>query len=105
MQCGPIRYKALSPSGTLYDLEVVRQTRHTHIDLPVDAPIQDVFRHITTDQTRTENIAPGIRASFDQGTKVHLLTHRIGPLDAPHAEIGHNVAHQLVLTAPHRREE
>src|SRR3546814_16259025 len=31
MQCGQIRYKPLSPSGTLYDLEVLRQTRHTQL--------------------------------------------------------------------------
>src|SRR3546814_19482014 len=73
MQCGPIRYKALSPSGTLYALAVVRQTRHTQIDLPVDAPLQDVFRQLTNDQTRTDIIAAGIRASFEQRPKLPVL--------------------------------
>src|SRR3546814_16126454 len=93
----------ICPSGTLYDLEVVRQTRHTQIDLPVDAPIQDVFRQLTNDQTRTEIIAAGIRASFEQGRKVLVLTQRIGHLEAITAALGILVPAPFVLTGDRKR--
>lgn len=57
MQCGPIRYTAAKPAGAPHDLEVVPCSVSAPIDLPADAGIQDVFRHLANDQTRTEAIA------------------------------------------------
>src|SRR3546814_15011889 len=54
MQCGPIRYKALSPYSTLYDLEVVRQTRHTQLDLTETPHIQSFFDQLHNTQTQQE---------------------------------------------------
>jgi superfamily II DNA or RNA helicase len=82
MQCGPIRYKASSPAGTLHELEVKPLIRQAQIDLPVPTSIQDVFRQLASDQTRTESIAAEIQASFKQGRKVLVLTERTEHLEA-----------------------
>jgi len=46
MQCGPIRYTAAKPIGAPHDLEVVPRSWFSRIDLPAEAGIQDVFRHL-----------------------------------------------------------
>lgn len=87
MQCGPIRYTAASPAGTPHDLEVLPRSRFTRIDLPTDAGIQDVFRHLANDQARTESIASEVRDAVGQGRKVLVLTERTEHLDAIKTEL------------------
>lgn len=58
------------------------------IDLPPDAGIQDVFRHLANDQARTEAIAAEVRDAFAQGRKVLVLTERTEHLDAIDAALG-----------------
>lgn len=82
MQCGPLRYTAAKPAGAPHDLEVLARSRFTHIDLPTDAGIQDVFRHLTNDQGRTEAIADEIRCAVERGRKVLVLTERTEHLEA-----------------------
>ncbi|GAB3374033.1 TOTE conflict system archaeo-eukaryotic primase domain-containing protein [Azotobacter armeniacus] len=82
MQCGPIRYTAAKPAGAPHDLEVLPRTRFLRIDLPHEAGIQDVFRHLADDQARTEAIAAEVRDAFQQGRKVLVLTERTEHLDA-----------------------
>ncbi|MBS0495235.1 MAG: DEAD/DEAH box helicase family protein [Proteobacteria bacterium] len=82
MQCGPIRYTAAKPAGAPHDLEVLPRSRFTRIDLPTDAGIQDVFRHLANDQARTEAIAAEVRDAVGQGRKVLVLTERTEHLDA-----------------------
>ena len=82
MQCGPIRYTAAKPAGAPHDLEVLPRSRFTRFDLPTDAGIQDVFRHLANDQTRTEAIAAEVRDAIGQGRKVLVLTERTEHLDA-----------------------
>jgi superfamily II DNA or RNA helicase len=82
MQCGPIRHTAATPAGAPHDLEVVPHSRHARMDLPQDAGIQDVFRHLANDQTRTEAIAAEVRDAVAQGRKVLVLTERTEHLDA-----------------------
>jgi hypothetical protein len=82
MQCGPIRYTAAKPAGAPHDLEVLPRSRFTRIDLPIDAGIQDVFRHLANDQVRTEAIAAEVRDAVGQGRKVLVLTERTEHLDA-----------------------
>ncbi len=88
MQCGPIRHTAATPAGAPHDLEVVPRSRHVQIDLPQDAGIQDVFRHLANDQARTEAIAAEVRDAFAQGRKVLVLTERTEHLDAIEAALG-----------------
>ncbi len=82
MQCGPIRYTAAKPASAPHDLEVLPRSCITHIDLPADAGIQDVFRHLANDQGRTEAIADEIRCAVERGRKVLVLTERTEHLEA-----------------------
>ncbi|MFZ5831765.1 MAG: TOTE conflict system archaeo-eukaryotic primase domain-containing protein [Planctomycetota bacterium] len=82
MQCGPIRYRAAKPEDAPHDLEVQPCLRHSRIDLPTDAGIQDVFRKLANDQARTSAIAAEVREAFAQGRKVLVLTERTEHLDA-----------------------
>jgi superfamily II DNA or RNA helicase len=82
MQCGPIRYIADTPAGTGHDLEVVPRSCFSKIDLPSEAGIQDVFRHLASDRERTDAIAAEVKAAFEQGRKVLVLTERTEHLDA-----------------------
>jgi len=54
----------------------------TRIDLPSEAGIQDVFRHLANDLSRTEAIAAEIESAIGQGRKVLVLTERTEHLDA-----------------------
>lgn len=97
MQCGPIRHTAATPAGAPHDLEVVPQSRHTRIDLPHDAGIQDVFRHLANDQARTEAIATEVRDAFAQGRKILVLTERTEHLHAIEAALGGLASDLFVL--------
>ncbi len=87
MQCGPIRYTAARPAGAPHDLEVVPRSRYTRIEVPADAGIQDLFRHLATDQDRTRAIAVEVRDAFERGRKVLVLTERTEHLDAIQAAL------------------
>ena len=82
MHCGPIRYTAANPPGAPHDMEVMARSCLTRIDLPTDAVIQDVFRHLVNDSIRTEAIAAEVRNAVGQGRKVLVLTERTEHLDA-----------------------
>ena len=97
MQCGPIRYTAAKPASAPHDLEVVPQLLHKRIDLPQDAGIQDVFRHIANDTDRTAAIASQIASSFDQGRKVLVLTERTEHLDAIQTALDGKILSLFVL--------
>lgn len=88
MQCGPIRYTAATPAGAPHDLEVVPRTRFAKIDLPAEAGIQDVFRHLANDHARTKAIAEEIKSVYEQGRKVLVLTERTEHLDSIKAALG-----------------
>jgi superfamily II DNA or RNA helicase len=97
MQCGPIRYTAAKPASAPHDLEVVPQLLHTRIDLPQDAGIQDVFRHLAIDENRTSAIASQIAGAFNQGRKVLVLTERTEHLDALQAALTGKIPSLFVL--------
>ena len=97
MQCGPIRHTAARPASAPHDLEVAPRSRHSRIDLPTTAGIQDVFRHLANDQARTEAIAAEITAAFERGRKVLVLTERIEHLDAIRMTLAAQVPHPFVL--------
>jgi superfamily II DNA or RNA helicase len=82
MQCGPIRHTATKSAGAPHDLEVVPYSLPARIDLPADAGIQDVFRHLANDQARTTTISGEIEHAFNHGRKVLVLTERTDHLDA-----------------------
>jgi len=82
MQCGAIRHTAVRAASAPHDLKVIPHSRFERIDIAADAGIQDVFRHIANDHTRTGAIAQEVRAAFDSGRKVLVLTERTEHLDA-----------------------
>lgn len=82
MQCGPTRHTAAKPTGAPHDLAVTPCTLHSRIDLPQEAGIQDVFRHLAIDQARTDAIAAEVVNAYGQGRKVLVLTERTEHLDA-----------------------
>src|SRR3990172_6316616 len=97
MQCGPIRHTAAKPAGAPHDLEVVPYSLHARIDLPTDAGIQDVFRHLANDQARTTAISGEIEHAFSQGRKVLVLTERTDHLDAISAALDGKIPSPFVL--------
>lgn len=82
MQCGPTRHTALRPAGAPQTLEVMPRYLTARIALAADAAIQDVFRHVASDVSRTAAIADEIASVFEQGHKVLVLTERTEHLDA-----------------------
>ena len=82
MQCGPIRYTAAKSASAPHDLVVQPRSLFTRIDLPSEAGIQDVFRHLAIDKARTGAIAAEVRGAYQQGRKVLVLTERTEHLDA-----------------------
>ena len=82
MQCGPIRHTAAKPASAPHELDVLSRPVHNRIDLPREAGIQDVFRHLASDPYRTAAIAAEIENAFTEGRKVLVLTERTEHLDA-----------------------
>lgn len=82
MQCGPIRHTAARPADSPHTLEVTPVTLDQHIDLPADAGIQEVFRRLAADPSRTASIAGMIEKAFREGRKVLVLTERTEHIDA-----------------------
>jgi superfamily II DNA or RNA helicase len=97
MQCGPIRYTAARPTGALQELDVLPRSRFTRIDLPMEAGIQQVFRHLAIDQERTTAISAEVKAAVGEGRKVLVLTERTEHLDAIKAALDDQVPAPLVL--------
>ena len=97
MQCGPIRHTAAKPAGAPHDLEVAPYSLHACIDLPLEAGIQDVFRHLANDQGRTAAIASEIGRTFGQGRKVLVLTERTDHLEAISAALAGKIPELFVL--------
>lgn len=97
MQCGPIRHTAARPVGAPRDLEVVPHSHFSRIDVPAEAGIQDVFRHLATDQGRTQAIASEIQAAVQQGRKVLVLTERSDHLHAIEAALDKRIPEPFTL--------
>lgn len=97
MQCGPIRHKAAQPTEAPHDLAVTPYLIESPIELPREAGIQDVFRHLAQDPTRTEAIAQAIIDAFRRGRKVLMLTERTDHIDAIRAVLADDMPELFVL--------
>jgi superfamily II DNA or RNA helicase len=97
MQCGPVRYTATKPASAPHDLEVLPRSRFTRIDLPSDTGIQNVFRHLANDRSRTDAIAMEVRSAYEHGRKVLVLTERTEHLDAIQAALDGKIPSPFVL--------
>ena len=97
MQCGPLRYTAAKPASAPHDLTVVPRFLHTRIDVPQEAGIQEVFRHLANGPERTAVIADEIRRTYNEGRKVLVLTERTEHLDDLVAILSAQVPSPFVL--------
>jgi superfamily II DNA or RNA helicase len=97
MQCGPARYTVTQLATAPHDLEVIPHLLEHSIDLPQEAGIQDVFRHLANDPDRTAAIAASIQEAFVQGRKILVLTERTDHLNAITAALHGNVPTTFVL--------
>ncbi len=97
MQCGPTRHTAAKPLSAPHDLAVTPRTLHTRIDLPKEAGIQDVLRHIAGDPARNVAIATEIENAYKQGRKVLVLTERTEHLNSIVAALNGKVPALTVL--------
>lgn len=97
MRCGPIRHTAAKPAGAPHDPEVTPYSLHACIDLPLEAGIQDVFRHLANDLGRTAAIVSEIGRTFSQGRKVLVLTERTDHLEAISAALDGEIPQLFVL--------
>ena len=97
MQCGPIRHTAARPISAPHDLEVTPRVLPNRIDLPPEAGIQEVFRHLASDPERTAVIGVDIQSAFNEGRKVLVLTERTEHLDAMVAVLSGRIPSPFVL--------
>ena len=87
MQCGPIRHIAAKPASAPQILECVPCYLPARTAFPEDAAIQDIFRQLANEVTRTASIADEIAGAFAQDSKVLALSERTEHLDALHAAL------------------
>ncbi|MGH6894123.1 MAG: TOTE conflict system archaeo-eukaryotic primase domain-containing protein, partial [Dongiaceae bacterium] len=97
MQCGPIRHTAAKPESAPHDLAVVPKILTTRIDLSAEVGIQEVFRQVANDASRTEAIAAEIEGNFGQGRKMLVLTERTDHLEAINAALEGRVGNLFTL--------
>lgn len=97
MQCGPIRHTAARPLDAPHNLEVLSRSCVARIDLPPESGIQEVFRHLANDRSRTAAITAEVRKAFYQGRKVLVLTERTEHLYAIQVALGAEAQPHFVL--------
>lgn len=97
MQCGPTRHTAEKPSGSPQTLEIVPRYLASRVAACDDAPIQQVFRVIAADASRTAQVAGEVTSAFVAGGKVLALTERTEHLDALREALDSRVSRLFVL--------
>ena len=97
MQCGPIRHTAAQSEDAPHDLAVTPRFRSSLIDVPADAGIQDVFRQLANDPSRTAAVAKEVATAAQQGRKVLVLTERTEHVNAIAKALGELVPAPFVL--------
>ncbi|ABK98936.1 TOTE conflict system archaeo-eukaryotic primase domain-containing protein [Pelobacter propionicus] len=96
MQCGPIRHSAAKPETAPAQLGVWPKVLPAP-EVPPDSPIQDVFRILANDATRSQRIAGDVLAAYREGRKVLVLTERTDHLSLLRTALGSQVEHCFVL--------
>jgi superfamily II DNA or RNA helicase len=81
----------LKAAGAPQTLEVIPLYLAARIDLALDAGIQDVFKHVASNASRTAALAEEIASAFESGHKVLVLTERTEHLVA----IGNTLAGRI----------
>ncbi|SIT48353.1 putative helicase domain/type III restriction enzyme [Paraburkholderia ribeironis] len=97
MLCGPIRHAAKPPDSAPHLLEVLPQRLNAEVDVPDDAPIQEVFARLAQDVPRMHMIAAGICEQYRQGRNVLVLTERTDHLEGLQQALEDRVKQLFVL--------
>jgi superfamily II DNA or RNA helicase len=96
MQCGPIRHRATKAENAPTKLEVLPNFLPAP-EIPLNAPIQEVFRILVGDMQRNRRIAADVMAAYREGRKVLVLTERTEHLRFLRDALGEEVVHCFVL--------
>lgn len=97
MQCGPNRFTAAKSANAPEDLVVTPFKLINRIELPQEAGIQDVFRHLVNDPVRMAAVVAQVEIAYKQGRKVLVLTERTEHLKAIQATLESKVPELFVL--------
>jgi superfamily II DNA or RNA helicase len=97
MQCGPNRFNAAKPANAPEDLVVTPFRLINPIELPQEAGIQDVFRHLVNDPVRMTAVVNQVEIAYKQGRKVLVLTERTEHLNAIQAALESKTPELFVL--------
>jgi len=97
MQCGPVRHEAPRPEGAPQQLAVLPRFLDGPFDVPPDAGIQDVFRHLAADTRRNERIAADVVTASQDGRRILVLTERTDQLETLASVLAGKVENLFVL--------
>ena len=104
MQCGPVRHSAATAENAPTKLEVFPRFLPAP-DIPLHAPVQEIFRILTGDEQRNGRIAADVLAAYREGRKVLMLTERTEHLQCLRDALGDEIVHCFVLHARLRKKE
>lgn len=76
MQCGPIRHQAKPPAEPTHTCEVRPRFLDTELAVDPARGIQEVFRQLTADQRRNDQICADVCAAYERGRRMLVLTER-----------------------------
>jgi superfamily II DNA or RNA helicase len=96
MQCGQIRHTATRSEDAPSQLEV-RVRNLPSPEIPLDAPIQEVFRILSKDASRNNRIIQDALDAYRDGRKVLLLTERTEHLTILHEALTDQVERCFAL--------
>ncbi len=96
MQCGPIRHSAARPEN-LPTQQAVWPRILFAPEIPLDSPIQEVFRILANDVARNRRIAEDVSTAYREGRKVLVLSERTDHLPLLQEALGDEVEHCFVL--------
>ncbi|MDO8669910.1 MAG: DEAD/DEAH box helicase, partial [Dehalococcoidia bacterium] len=96
MQCGPIRHSAARPVTAPTQMEVLPRFLNTS-QIPLETGIHDVFRSLSNDDHRNQQITRDIIEAYREGRKIIVLTERTEHLERIREALGDAVENCYVL--------
>lgn len=96
LQCGPIRHRANKAENAPTKLEVMPNFLPAP-EIPLNVPIQEVFRILMGDIQRNRWIAADAMAAYPEGRKVLVLAERTEHLQSLRDALGDEVVHCFML--------
>ena len=105
MQFGPVRHEAPHPEGAPQQLTVLPSFLDGPFDVPSDAGIQVVFRHLAADTRRNERIAADVVTASQDGRRILVLTERTNQLETLASVLAGRVESLFVLHGRIGRKE